>query len=117
MVEIIGDINNCGMHCLTCGAFEEGNGLRLHVCPVWIYKMNECEWIFAPSLDQAIEWWKENFDNDPEYWEDAEPISQKDMDKFKFCDEDWNVTMTFREQLRELIHQGERFGYFATSEY
>lgn len=86
-----------------------------------IFAMNECDWMAAATLEEAIEEYKANFggdfdENDPPYELTAE---QMDELMFRETDEDDAplATKSFRIKLDEMIAEAETFPcFFASTE-
>jgi hypothetical protein len=87
-----------------------------------VWKVNDCDWMAAATAEEATAGHKElgmDCDDDP-----AEPsaLTEEDMQRLVFQDED-NTTgevtrRSFREQLDKMIAEGEKFPcFFASTEF
>lgn len=86
-----------------------------------IFAMNECDWMAAETVEDALREYKENYSG--EEFENGEPIELDDetMERAKYqeTDEDESVleTISFREKLDRMIREGVQFpAFFATTE-
>lgn len=89
-----------------------------------IYQVNDCDWWAGFSAASVKEAYRksEMYDAEiaEEFADEPQPISEADMDRLKYCDdEDRRVeTRTFRQQLERLVDQGQAFPvFFASTEY
>lgn len=84
-----------------------------------IYAMNDCDWVAAESLDEAIAFYKEWVNDDDECLEDPGEVIDSEMDRLIFTDEDYHTKRTFREELVLLEANPEvKFPLlFASTEY
>lgn len=90
---------------------------------VKIFRMNEYEWWFAPTLEEAIQEAARQTGLDREELVDEdylEELSDEDMDRLIFvheAEEDSSeLKVTFREELRSRTSDGQTVGMFAASE-
>ena len=81
-----------------------------------IFKMNDYDWYAAESVEDALK--AMEADRGEDYGEDAPvELSEADLDRLKYFDEDGIPVRTFREQLAKMIAEGEKFPcLFATTE-
>lgn len=88
-----------------------------------VFKMNNCDWMAGESLDSCKDNYLRNYFHGSiheEPFEGARQLTEQEMDKFHFCDDEVqpSVTRTFREQLAHIIERGERFPtFFASTEF
>ena len=89
-----------------------------------VFAMNDCDWMAAASLEEAVEAYKLDYlgdeNPDPEMIEDAHEVSAEAMHRLRFTDTEVQppVTRTFAEQLALEIAQGREFPcFFASTEY
>lgn len=99
-----------------------------------IYKLNACDWWMAETREQAVEDYKKyaGMHGSPEHWENARELTEEELDRLIFHDEEWvpdhpeaplprrgsfQVTKrTFREQLARQVAAGDGSSFFATTE-
>lgn len=85
-----------------------------------IFKMNDCDWMAAVSLESAkAKYMEDHADGLPEgeAMEDPREVSEADMDRLMFSEDD-GTKMTFREQLARLESERVKFPcFFASTEY
>lgn len=86
-----------------------------------IFKINDCDWFAAKTLELAIECAKSEFDYTENGIEDPCELTDEDVDRLQFylTDDDDNPvkTVSFRDALVIKIAQGETFPYiFASTE-
>lgn len=74
---------------------------------IYVFQINECCWFAGYSLEECIEEAAENYDEQRD--DEAREVSDIEMKRLKFFDEDTNETMTFAEQLDRMIAKGEKF--------
>jgi hypothetical protein len=87
-----------------------------------VYRLNDYEWFIAPTLQSAIEKWKDFTGLNDEDLDDPKQLTEEELDTMKFChtDEDESPThsITFRERVAEMIAEGTTDAdFFATTEY
>lgn len=85
---------------------------------IWIYELNDCDFWAGPSLQACIDEARKQFGDD--YCDDPSmqgPISEWQMNQFRFIHEDLSTT-SFREELLRLMREGEEFPcLFASTEF
>jgi hypothetical protein len=95
--------------------------------PWRVFKVNDCDWYIARTLEEAIATWvRDTGWNDCDDFEDARELSEAELDRLKFIEdrelprEDW-VRRTFREELDRRSASGapedRKPGMFASTEY
>jgi hypothetical protein len=97
---------------------------------VKVYHMNDCEWFAGEDLESCIKYYFEEYigeddtpENREEYLNDAEELSEAEMDRLKFTDieGEWgerDKQYTFREALDKMIAEGTEFPcFFASTEF
>lgn len=86
--------------------------------PWRIYKLNDCDWWVARTLEEAKASWQETVGPDEcEEFEDAYELTDEDMDCLKIADFDDPTAprQTFREYLKAMAPT--RPDMFASTEY
>jgi hypothetical protein len=84
---------------------------------VKIVQINDCDWWIGESLEACVQDYRENVDDAPEYTGDARELTDAELDKVMFNDEDGSKR-TFREQLAVDVAEGGKFPrLFASTEY
>jgi hypothetical protein len=94
-----------------------------------IWKMNDCDWVMAPTLQEAIKVMADMFcEGDiskiDEYLDEPDEISEEAYDKLKFCDlepgeDGWDKPenkRSFREEMNRRITEGKGAEFFASNE-
>jgi hypothetical protein len=88
-----------------------------------IFRMNDCDWWLATTLEAAKADYKHQTGIDLEDIEDAREVTEEEMDRLKFIENydgpksGW-IKRTFREELQRRITDGEaKPGCFASTEY
>lgn len=82
--------------------------------PWRVFKMDDCDWWMARTLDEARTSYKHETGVDDEMIEDARELTDEEMDKLTFVDVDENerpdskTRRTFREELRQRVELHER---------
>lgn len=96
-----------------------------------IFKMNDCDWWAAETLEQAKEDCVTTFggrypEDAEEFLDDVREVPGGNMSKLRFVDPDESdettasgyVERTFRQELNDRIERGEKFPQpFASTEY
>jgi len=88
-----------------------------------IIEMNDCEWWIGESLEACVKDYRENYNDDLFYSEDARELSEEELDRLKFTilDDDDGIISgkhSFREQLAIEISAGGMFPrMFASTEW
>lgn len=83
-----------------------------------VFALNDCDWYAATSLKEAIRAWKEETGMTDEELDSPTEVTEQDMDRLKFIDEDTNEKRTFREELKRRIDAKAKFPqFFATTEF
>jgi len=87
-----------------------------------IFKLNDCDWFAAETLEEAIECAKRECGYDADSFDDPYELGDDDLDRlqFQFTDDDDKPleTMSFRDALAKRIADGEQFPYlFASTEH
>jgi hypothetical protein len=94
-----------------------------------IWKLNDCEWYAAETLDDAKRALLETIGPPAEGQTEAEffeeflenpcEVGDEHLDKLKFVDEDKpGEEITFRQELQRMISDGKEFPrFFASTEY
>lgn len=54
-----------------------------------VFKLNDCDWYVARSLEEAIEAARTDYGNDPEMIEEPRELTQADLARAKFKLEEW----------------------------
>lgn len=83
-----------------------------------VYKLNDCDWWVARTLEEAKASWQETCGPDEcEEFEDAYELTDEDMDRLKITDHDdpKSPRLTFREYLEQM--KPTRPDMFASTEY
>lgn len=89
-----------------------------------IFRLNDCEWWMAETLEEAIAGYTEMMGpSDDDYFDEAHEIPESDYDRLKFHGERRNERgqmeehiSTFREEMNRLVALGKTSCYFATTE-
>jgi len=83
-----------------------------------IFQMNECDFIAAENMKEAIEYYKKEFDYHDEPDEEPVELSEKDLNTFRFLDEDDpKENYTFKDELEKNMKDGTIFPcLFASTE-
>lgn len=83
-----------------------------------LFKINDCDWWMAPTLEEAVEDAKGYYGDHPDMWEDARELTDKEMDSTIYSDYETDPpnTRTFREELNLRIAAGAKIELFATTE-
>lgn len=87
-----------------------------------IFKLNDCDWFAAGTLEEAILCAKTECGYDDDSIEDPHELTDEEMDRlqYRFTD-DYDrplASMSFRAALAKRIADGERFPYmFASTEH
>jgi hypothetical protein len=90
---------------------------------VKVFRMNDCDWVAAPTLEEAKDWYQQTFrptDDEADLFDGPSEVDDTHMNGMLFRDEDGpeTLTRTFREQLNLMIERGESFpAFFASTEY
>jgi hypothetical protein len=85
--------------------------------PWWVFAMDDCEWWLARSLEEAVEDYTKRYDPDPEMIAEAHRLSEADMDRLQYTDEN-KTQWSFRERLSYLAESGRlSVEMFATTEF
>ncbi len=90
-----------------------------------VFEINDVEWwagdctpeeMLKFYMDETGVTHEEATGSEDEY---PKPLTEEEMDKMKFCDEDNpSVKRTFREELQRMIDGGAKFpSFFATTEF
>jgi phage-related protein len=72
--------------------------------PWKVFKLNDCDWWLARTLEEAMA--------DCRYqcgdvdFEDEHDLTDKELDRLMYCDEDCKTKIPFREALRERVEAG-----------
>jgi len=109
-----------GTLCIICKQAFCFSHFKGHECKAMkVFNMNDCDWFMARSLEEAIYEYKkylksQDMDDEPEYWEDAVELTEEEMDRLKYRDEDLPEAVTFREAL---AMRGSEPEFFASTEY
>lgn len=85
-----------------------------------VYKLNDCDWYMAETLEQAIEAALNDVcDHDDDYVDDPHELSPEAMESHTF--NDWEtgelVERTFAEELARRVASGPKAEMFATTEF
>lgn len=84
---------------------------------VKVFQMNDCDWMAARTKQEATDSYKANFGGDEFEDDEAEELDDKEMQHFRFRDED-GTSRTFQDQLEKMIAEGVEFPtFFASTEY
>ncbi len=84
---------------------------------VKIFRMDDCMWYAAESLEAAVAGYEADHDCLPPD-DDANEVSDADMDRLQFVDEDGVTRRSFREELTRRVAAGDVFPQiFASTEY
>lgn len=97
--------------CIVAALFDEP---RVYVGEMKVFKLNECDWVAACQLDEAIEWyllttgctWKEAIDKPVEL--SLTEKMQRELDN-QNEDGSWWVTITLKEQIHYHMKHGHKF--------
>ena len=94
-----------------------------------IFAMNDCDWYAAESVEDALKAMAEvwSYKTTPEgitamqqdfSADHPEELHDKELDLLNYRDEDEISVRTFREQLAQMIADGQKFPcFFASTEY
>lgn len=90
--------------------------------PIKIFKLNDCDWFAARTMEEAIACARAEFDYGDDSIEDPHELTDEELDTHLFQfrnDYDRPLeSMSFRAALAKRIADGERFPYlFASTEY
>lgn len=86
-----------------------------------IFKVNDCDWFAAETLEEALECARRECGYDDDSFEDPYELDDEELDRlqYQFTD-DYDKplqTMSFRAALAKRIADGEKFPYmFASTE-
>lgn len=91
-----------------------------------IFAMNDCDWMAAETLEQAIQEYKANFSGDGfgafDEKDSPRELTSEEMDRLMFretgSDDEPLDKKSFRTKLEEMIADGEKFpAFFASTEF
>lgn len=83
-----------------------------------IFKMNDCDWWMAPTLEEAVADIKEYYGVDEFDFTENEPreLTEEEMDRIMFRGEDGEPVHSFREELRQRVELGQGTQMFGSTE-
>jgi len=86
---------------------------------VRVWKMDDCDWVAAETLDEAIKEWESHVGlSAAEESLDPHLMSWKEMDAHTFHDPETGTTRSFSAELRNRVRRGEKFPqFFASTEF
>ncbi len=87
-----------------------------------IYKLNDCDWFAAETLEEAIQCARGEFGYTDDSFDEAYELDDDELDRlqYRFTDDDDKPigTMSFRAALAKRIAEGEQFPFiFASTEH
>ena len=88
-----------------------------------VFQMNDCDWMAARSLEEAVDDYKKNYVGDDEHLiDDPCELSDEAMNRLLYTrtedDGDPVGKVSFRQQLNLMIAEGQEFPcFFASTEY
>lgn len=89
---------------------------------VKIFVMNECDWMAAVTLEEAVEEYKANFGGDFDENDPPRELTPEELDELQFRETDEDDSLlakkSFRVKLDEMIAARETFPcFFASTEF
>lgn len=84
-----------------------------------IFRMNDCDWMIGPTLEECIAYFQEEYSGTVE---DARELTDEELDTLIFCDSNVHdipvARRTFRKQIQIEVANGGSFPrFFASTEY
>lgn len=80
-----------------------------------IFKMNDCDWWMAETIEQAVADYKA-FGSILDIG-DVRELTDEELDRMRYVDCETGSKMTFRQHMNELVGAGKASEFFATTEY
>lgn len=90
-----------------------------------IFRMNDCDWVAAESLEDAFDVPEAQLGFSRDEWkdlcDDPKELTEEELDSHQFTPDPYdksNAKISFREELNRRIQLGEKFPqFFASTEY
>ena len=85
--------------------------------PWKVFKLNDCDWWVARTLDEAIADYRHQCGADVSI-EGEHELTDKELDRLMYCDEDCKSRIPFRQALHDLVDAGiKKPEMFASTEH